>query len=383
MQYHYEAIPVLFNIFIFIVMLYTFSAVYNNGMYIKRRYTPVVDYIFVFVLISLYSTYAFTEPDFYHYEGIFKYMDLTGTVRHIEPIYAWIKNNIANDYILWRFAVWGTATVLMLQTIRRLELKIETAICFLAMFYLIAFTVSRVSIGISLMFLGYSLIVKPSQWMSGLFMSKMPSYIIGLLMIIGSFFFHRTMFIAILFLLTTFLKFKKSAITVSLILFPFLVTLTTYLVDYIMVAGLSGVGADMQIGGKVQGYVGGEKRVANIFGQLQKVVQYTPIVMSIYYITRKVVYEKVKLPSHIYPFFVYWYITSYVAFLFSFQEVSNWIFARVLSMAYFPMIVVLTYFYSNNKQSRFGRAILLFGLLWCAYTFSYCVYSRFRAEGLI
>ena len=54
MKYHYEAVPVLFNILLFFLMLYPFPNVYRYGCEFRKRYTDILDYAVYGVLLILF-----------------------------------------------------------------------------------------------------------------------------------------------------------------------------------------------------------------------------------------------------------------------------------------------------------------------------------------
>lgn len=376
MMYNYEAFPVLFNIFLFILMLYTFPTVYRQGGTYNRTYSESFDYIIMGSLMILYCTFGYADNDFYHYDWLFRKIDLIGLNKHFEPIYFWIKTHIANDYLMWRFIVWGSASVLILGTIKRLDLDIKVANCFLALMYVITLSVMRGNLGIAIMFFGFSFIVKPTT-------PKFTSYLFGAVLIAVSYFFHRSMLAAMAILLITPFQLRKSFIIVSLIMFPFLVQVINDLLMYIIAGNLQTFGEEMQIGSKMTSYAKADMSVINFNGMIARLIYYIPIVTALAYTTKKVVFENNDLPRKIYVFYVYWYVMVYVAFLFYFQETSVWLFTRFMMMAYFPMVIVLSHSYSNEEQTRTTRLIMILALLSCVFRLSYTFYTRLRFENLI
>lgn len=369
MQFNYEAYPVLFNIFLFILMLYTFPTVYRQGGEYNRTYSEVFDYILIGSLMILYCTFGYADNDFYHYEWLFRQIDSVGLNKHFEPIYFWVKTYIANGYLAWRFVVWGSATTIILATIRRLELDIKVANCFLALMYVITLSVMRGNLGIAIMFFGFSFIVKPT-------IHKSSSYLFGVVLIGVSYFFHRSMLAAMAMLLITPLRLRKSFIIASLIIFPFLVQVVNELLMYIIAGNLQTFGEEMQIGSKMTSYAKADMSVTNFNGMIARFIYYIPIVTALAYMTKKVVFENIELPRYIYVFYVYWYVMVYVAFLFYFQEASVWLFTRFMMMAYLPMVIVLSYNYLNEEQTMTKRLIMVLALLACMFKLSYTFYTR-------
>ncbi len=377
-EIQFQAYPVLINIAIFfLLILYTYPSVYMNGAFAKQRYTPSVHYAVALILITLYSVFGYCDNDFYYYWRLYIDIKRTGFDEHMEPIYIWMIHNLSWEYFSWRLEVWGGAAILMLLTVRRLEINIRYATCFIALFYLIAsFSYLRGSLGISIMFLGYSYITKPLK-------NKQFSFLLGVAIIAASYFFHRSMLVSIAMLAITLFKLRKSFVYISVALFPILTVAVERLIAYIVVADLDSFGEDMQIGSRMQGYAAGEAADYNTNGLIQNTIKLAPIVLSLIYIVRKVVFKNYKLPTHIYTLFIYWYWMTYVAFLFFSQETSKWLFERFMCMSYFPMAIVLAYYYSHNKQTHYSRILMLLALFFCVFRLSYVLYSRMRLEGLV
>ena len=120
MKYHYEAVPVLFNILLFFLMLYPFPNVYRYGCEFRKRYTDILDYAVYGVLLILFCTFGYADNDFYHYEGLFKRICSTGLNVHLEPVYYWLIRNVTSNYLVWRFIVCRVTVILSLWTIKRL-----------------------------------------------------------------------------------------------------------------------------------------------------------------------------------------------------------------------------------------------------------------------
>ena len=128
MKYHYEAVPVLFNILLFFLMLYPFPNVYRYGCEFRKRYTDILDYAVYGVLLILFCTFGYADNDFYHYEGLFKRICSTGLNVHLEPVYYWLIRNVTSNYLVWRFIVWSGTVILSLWTIKRLKLDVRNRI---------------------------------------------------------------------------------------------------------------------------------------------------------------------------------------------------------------------------------------------------------------
>lgn len=378
-MYQYEALPVLVNIFLFLLLLYPYRNVYRFAVNYRRVESDKADYFFAFLLLTLYTTFGYADNDFYHYKELYKEISFSGINRHIEPVYFWIKDNISdNSYLLWRLVIWGSATILMLWTIKRLKLKIQVATTIIVCFYLVTgyFSVLRESLGVSIMFFGYSFFVKPVR-------PKIVSYVLAIALIGVSVFFHGNMILSIAMLAVTLFRMRKWMVAISILVFPVLVKVVESVISYAAIGNFGDVGEDMQIGSKFSRYAAGSQFEYNANGYVSQVIYLLPLVVALCYMVKKITFDKEQLPRWVQSFYMYWYAMTYVALLFLFQETSGWFFSRFLFKACFPMVVVLTYYLSTHKPTRTTRLILTLALFACFFRLIYTFYSRLRLEGMI
>lgn len=359
--------PLVFiNILIFFLMLYTFPTIYYR---ISGNKNNNINYLIFGILLTTYSVLCYVDKDFYHYQEIYNSVKHIGYSNHLEPIYVWLINNFSFNYLSWRFVIWGTATIFLLLTISRLKLDIRSAICILAIFYVSTFSFLRMSLGVSILFYGYSLIIKLDSLKRG-------NVILGTIIVLSSVFFHRSIFIMILILfISSNINLKKKHIlysTIGIVVISFNMNI---IFDHILNINFNNIDNGMGIESKVNSYINGEKSTSNIFGMLSKVILYFPNVLALLYFIKKITFDEYRVPKYIQTFLTFWYISNLIAYIFFFQEVSNWLFVRFMYMSYFPMSVVLIYYYSRNRSNIIMKTILLLGLLTCAYKLSYTVYS--------
>ena len=375
-EYHYEAYPVLINMFLFILLLFPLNYSYRGRSLVEkyRHYNENEVYKWLFLITILYCTFGYADNDFYHYKALYDYILLTGEGVHMEDFYVWLVLNLPGGYLFWRFAIWGCATLITILTFKRLNLEPKVTSCIFVLFYLVTLSIMRGNLGIAILFFGFSFWLKPIP------KHLILSYLLGGFLIAVSIFFHRSMFVSILALLVTPFKLKKWQVIVSLLLFPILVV---YVTDFLqLLIASQGISEDGMMGdslSKASSYADREFSQANINGFIVRIVQYTPIVGSLIYVTWKVVFREIILPRCIYPFFIYWYAVTYVAFLFFFQETSIWIFIRFMMMGYLPMVIVLSWYYANKKPTRWMKFFLLMALIYCIYRLSYSFYNRISA----
>ena len=213
MKYHYEAVPVLFNILLFFLMLYPFPNVYRYGCEFRKRYTDILDYAVYGVLLILFCTFGYADNDFYHYEGLFKRICSTGLNVHLEPVYYWLIRNVTSNYLVWRFIVWSGTVILSLWTIKRLKLDVRIGLLIFVLFYINIISVMRGNLGIAILFFGFSFIIRPSH-------NRLLSFLFGCLLIFCSFFFHKSMLFSIAALSVTPFYLNRKTVKISLVIFP-------------------------------------------------------------------------------------------------------------------------------------------------------------------
>lgn len=108
-----------------------------------------------------------------------------------------------------------------------------------------------------------------------------------------------------------------------------------------------------------------------------------PVYASLALMTKKIVFEEIDVPRYIKALFIYWYAITYIASLFFFQETSVWLFIRFIMMSYFPLCIVVGYYYSNFKMTREKRILMLLAILPICYKLFYAFYKRLVWEGYV
>jgi hypothetical protein len=177
-----------------------------------------------FFMLIINSVFAFWAADTYHSWGDFIIAKLYSNYKmsKYEAIYNWIAGISGNNYFLWRAYIWIPACLLIYYTAKRLDLLNKNFLTVMLLFgSFLAYT--RGMLGHSMLI--FSIVLLADK--EGSSFSK----ILGLVFFCGSYFFHKSMFINITFALLALFPFEKKSIVISLILFPFLTAVATYLVD--------------------------------------------------------------------------------------------------------------------------------------------------------
>lgn len=360
MQYSWHLL--LINIFIYFIS--TFVAKPQITFSNPQRNNVNKGIIAFFFLLIINSVFAFWAEDTYHSAEDFIIAKLYSNYKILryESIYNWIAGVSGNNYFLWRIYIWVPACLFMYYTAKRLDLLNRN--------FLVAMLLFGSFLSYTRGMLGHAMLIF-SVVLLGDKKGNTFTKIVGLSIFCISYFFHKSMFVNIIFAILALIPFEKKSIIVSLILFPFLTTIATYLVDAIA-SGQIDLTLGEHVGGigdKTHRYVTQKKMTLTIYGVIGKLIEVFPQYLALFYLYKKVIVQKIFEDETIYKYlFKLSYVAFYVASLFYFVETSSWIYERFKYMGFFPMIFVLGYVWSKETYStKTTKAIILlqaFAIFW-------------------
>lgn len=195
--------------------------------------------------------------------------------------------------------------------------------------------------------------------------------IIGLAIVCVSYYFHKSMYVNIIFAVLALLPFGKKTVVASLIAFPFLTSIATYLIDGVA-SGQIEIALGETFGGvedRTKYYASSERMELNFYGQIAKIIQIVPEYLTLFYLYYKVIVQRIfdkdkKEKAYTYLFRLT-YVAIYIASLFYFVETSSWIYERFKYMGFFPMVFVLGAVWNKEKySSKWLKLIILLQLFW-------------------
>ena len=343
--------------YLFYIVMFIIASPYKN--YKKHSYVVhSKGIILFFICYALLNVFSFWEYDTYHtWEDFQQGTNLYG----YEDIYQKLAQNVGDSYFLWRSIVWIPACLFLYKSASYLKLVNSKLLLSIVLFGgFIGYT--RAMLGFTILLYGVILFVDSENKRTKL---------IGLLIVVLSYFFHKSMYVAILFAFFALYPLKRKQIKLLLIIFPILASLTTFLVvsfsDMFSLFNLSaGVGDAGD--GVVSRVLDNEKLLMNTSGKIMKIIEICPQYMIMFYmgiqIYKKKIFENL---SHQFTFhflfrFAFW--GFYVASLFYFTDFSSWIYERFKHIAFFPMLIVLTAFFTYEKSySKWMRNIVLYQMM--------------------
>lgn len=355
-------IPVLVTInLILFILIYRLARTTIRSVVVfdHRKYQILVYFVVLFCVFAFYS------GDYYHYMLAFDDLLDKSRQMNIEPIYQDIAN-IAKTYHIFRIFVWGSAIFCLIKTIDFAGINRKIAFGIFSILFITQFAYARVSLAMSLMFLGLSTTYTRTKFYK----------IIGYGIVLLSLYFHKSAFFGIGAIVASiiFKHFQKSTITISLLCFPIAVFVIKYYIiqflslDFDETAGGLGAGQTYMTNDAIA--VGPGEFIKNFLWR-------SVIYLTIYLFIRIVRNGQYKaLPENIRIFANCCYIIVYVASLFILDLGINTtvIYNRFLNFMMIPATIFLSYCYCNSIEPKITKLILKFGTLNVFYSIAYSIY---------
>ena len=293
--------------------------------------------------------FSFWGTDWFHYLNQINSIT-AGWDTNLEEVYYRILDFCNYNYLAFRLIVWGGALVLVLLTFRRLSIPTDLATLLFGCIWVIYFSYARVSLAMAMVFYGASLIYKPKQGFGA------GSYLIGLALIILSFFFHKSaVFGLAVFLIAFFFRNPTKGKTVTLlILIPIIVFLARYyLANFI---NLNFADDSSEIGEYVnsgQSYLTRDSSERGIGARLIQLLEVLPYYMLTVQVISVLSSDRRRLiPDDIKMFMSLLFVIVFVSSLFMFDLGANTstVYIRFMRFAAIPSCIVLAYLLENNHS---------------------------------
>ena len=213
---------VLLDLLLYLLILLIGYNCMQTGKISKSQFVLTM---FLFVIFCLYPAWG---GDYFHYRESFQYVR-QGYGTHMEDVYVYIIQNITSTYFMFRLVVWGGASYILYKAYKNTEVDTYLSILIFSLLFLPRFSYARVSLAMALTFLGMSLLT---------YKKGFRNYLLGILVLVGSFFFHKSALFGIgVVLVSIFLydRIGKKTLVAVLISFPVLIVVATnFLSDFLL-----------------------------------------------------------------------------------------------------------------------------------------------------
>lgn len=321
------------------------------------------------LFITFFCTFYCWGYDYKSYVARFGYVNPNNESDYLELFYNWLIVYVTHDYLSWRFAVWGLATLCVVMLLKKLKVDKNIAIfLFVCIPLLQTFYVLRQSLAFGVLLYGVSI-----YYHNALRNNKI-TIIIAIVVILSSYFFHKSMplYIAI-GLFSILFSFSSKTVLISMIAFPFLYTLVPILINNVLSFS---VFSDKALTA-AQDYLESDyKQGLTMIGWIHAIMQRLPILIFIY----SIYFKEKNVPLKLMPFLTYSYICVYISMLLFGQSFSEHISLRFWASALLPIVV-----FASANTELFSRRKIYYHIkrlvvLSFAITLFYNVYYVFKIK---
>ena len=362
----YITIGIGFNLFLFFIILYILWPYYKR--YLTRSSRPA-KWAVLFVLV--FCVFAFWDTDYFHYFNWFYYQRDSEFSQSIEKIYILIADTVG-DYNLFRLIVWGSSIYLCGQLSKRLQLPLGLFFLILAGCFLTKFSYGRVTLAIAITFFGLCVFISnPNKNRKNL------SRIVGLIIILSAFFFHKSALfgIGICIISLLFYSIGKSKLILLIIAYPAVIVISGYFIGQLLTyVG----GADSMVNvTSAQGYLNKESSSVGAAKFLSNSLSWAPYYLSALIYVKAVISGKLsRLPISVKIFGLASFAVPYIATTFAFDLGANTyvFFYRFLFFAMIPATVFLCQCIVYKIYPKLTRIAFLCGVSSCGYSILYSLY---------
>ena len=350
----------IFSLFLYI-FIYSYFKRRNYLQYNNYRKNNLLwFYMFIF------SIAAFYDGDFYHYMDIVQNFSFDN-LSHLEIIYTPIIYFVERNYLLFRIIVWGGALLLTTYIFKRL--KYETLYVYLYVFfilYIIRFAYVRAALSFAIFYCGLSYLIKQSNY-------KYLSYLLGIVLIYLSTFFHNSAIILVAMTILLFVPLNRKLLISFVLLLPVMYILFKDFFFYLL--SRDDLGTDGVVSNKLVRYTEGDmekKGSGEILMLLGEIITFYGIYIYILIDYLKKNYQDKVL---ICCYKIVFGILFVAFFLFMLGTGSSYLFPRIMEMAYIPMAIIVGRSYElGYMKQRALRKILYVGFVVTVIRLSYSVY---------
>lgn len=364
-EMHKTAILVLFNIVLFSFIYWAYHAAKNKPYRVHGNNHAIGS-----ILIYIFSVFAFWGNDWFHIYNFYPYLQ-AGDDTHFEDVYVWIASNIASNYYIFRIIIWGLGQFFLYATFKRMAVCLHLQLYMFVVFGLIWFSYARVSLAMAMMFYGISVLYHPYK-------TKIISYLLGIGLIVASFFFHKSAIFGIGIIACSILSsiLKRRAIFFFIILIPVLILITPKYITYFIDVETDDQSLSTSIY-SAQNYLIRDTYQTSIMSSLLKNIEHLIYIITAYLCIRVQVSKKYcNIPHEIAIFMriVLFTVLFSIPFIFDIGFNTYVISERFFRFCFIPTSIIIAYFWQNKIFEGWTRWTLRLGICMTVLSLSYSAY---------
>ena len=354
------------------ILLYVFAAIDTLIAYQKWPQRTCskernVFWLFFFVLFAV--TYAI-DADFFHYkEIVYGTREVLGY--GLEQVYQFIILYINNNYFLFRLIVFGGAVFIYYLLLSRFRLDGAAGILLMIVNFGGVFSYARATLAFTIFYLGLSFIIANSKdvVINRSLVSRTTGLLLGVGLILSSYFFHRSMILLIAFTPLAFLKLGKKSILSIIVLSPVVLFAARSLLGDVF----SVLFYDEVIENRItRTYAEAANVEANWKGIISSILSYGRYVLCFIFISISIFRNKSNVSNEIKHLYSFYALISFFAVIcYPLFEGNSLYMIRFLRMTIVPIIIIITYLYSCKLFSSNNlKWIIYISLLYALLTFA-------------
>lgn len=327
----------------------------NTGM-IKRD-SDNMQTILLFCGITLFALTSFINDDFFHYyENMADYKNgvIEDELMGLEMPYQYIIYYFSGNYFLFRLTVWGSSLLLVVLCSRIYGTSAYSTIFLILVGFIIIFSYARATLAMSLYTLGAIIICKSSEHRGALH-----TKLIGLGIMVLSFYFHRSMLpVIVSTILLILLPYKRSFARLSLYLFPIMVFVFSLLIreafdEFTLIANTT-MDDETGIFRKMEYYTEETTAKSNFYGYISLTLKYSTFYIPLLLIA--ITLQSSEIVKYVKTRCIYLYLFTYfivvIATSMLFTGINNDVlFYRYLFMSFIPLCILTSYLRQNKILS--------------------------------
>lgn len=318
------------------------------------------------IAIAIFSTFAFLTGDFSNYRELYNLISIQKTEIHLEPFYCWLIFELPDNYYIWRFVVWGTATVLLAIIYKKTSPNFKQSVALFIIMALSTFPNLRNNLGLIMLYFAMIYLLFSKRGIC----CRVVICIFG---IICAFYLHKSMFMYILLVGLSLIPLNRAFFISSLALFPIIYKVVPIMASLFLTNSFAS--EDSIASG--QGYIDSDfNQTANFYGLIQLSLWRIPVLLLIFYAIINIYFKKERVAYKYKIFLNYSYLLLYIAFLFYGQPVSAFFSSRFQDAVMVPLTIFLGYYLTEKPRSGFIKSCLYFLILANIYDFAYILYKN-------
>lgn len=371
----YQLWVILDSILFYFLIIPFFHAIKwkKSNIYFRFKYRWEVILLIGSLLFCLYNK---TEGDYFHYNEYLQDITSAHTKENIfEPPYMFLISIIGNNYFLFRLFVWGAALLLYTRTLIYAKLFNNISISIFILFVLLAFAYGRVSLALSIFYLGaiYSYI----NWEK-----KKYGYVVGgCLIILTSLFFHKSMFVPVLlFIFLCFFRLNFKRIVLLTLLLPIIIYATNTVLSNILALQ----SAFSQVNRGIY-YLATEKEALGLSLTIPLILSFPSLILLMFIIGKDFYSStQIQIPLYIRKLYEIAFFLMCISFILLFADTGGrYLFIRIKEMSYIAFSIILSYYLLHFKIKKWVLFISVTAIfLHITFYFSYAYYLKSIGSGI-